>query len=340
MENWIKYKSNPEDIIVNSSVKLLRNFKNQKFINKQNIEEAKENIDNVYKLFSAEFTNEAPQLIKIWEQNSNDIEEYVEKKLISKKLLERKDKGAFIINNENTISIMLNEEDHIAIKCISGGLDLNNEYEFAMKVEDTLSKKYIYSFSETFGYLTMNPNNVGTGLIVSAVIHLPILTYNKKIDEISKNLYQEGILLEAIYKEDSKCYGNLYSIKNKTTLGKKEEDILLKMQKYIFELVKEEKKAREEILVKNEIDFEDRIYRSYGILKYARKLTSQESLQLISDVRLGIELKLIDIDKKIINEITINSRNSSITRKMNINKEIINLDIERCKIIRELLINT
>lgn len=340
MKNWIEYNSNNSDIVLNSSVKILRNFKNQNFLNKQSFIESKGNIDKVFDFLSGELKDENFTLIKVSKWNKDEAQVYLDKELVTKELLKKRDDGALIYNESNTLSLLLNEEEQIGIKCISVGLDFNSEYEYATKIEELIGTKFKYAFHQDFGFLTMNTNHLGTGLILSAVIHLPILTYNKKIDSIKKNLFEEGITIKALYEEDSKCYGNLYSISNKSTLGKSEEEIISNMKKYIFELIEEEKRARDEIISKSEIDLQDRILKSYGTLRYAMKLNSMESLQIISDVMLGVELNILNLDKKLIKEIIIMSRDSNIRRKFQTNKEIINYDVERCNIIKEILNET
>lgn len=339
MINWIKSEANPEDLVVFSSVKLTRNFKDSKFTDKLKIDEAQDNILKVYDILSEGLKDSNLELIKLWEYDHNFSKGFIEKNLISNKLLDRREKSGFILNKDNTLSVMINEEDNLGIKCISDGLNLKEEYSYADKIDDIIENKMQYAFHQDYGYLTASPSKVGTGLKASAVIHLPVLTANQGIASISKGLNKVGISIASMYNEMNQVYGNLYLVSNQITLGVKEEEIVNNLESVVFNIINEEKKNREIIMTKYNHETEDRIFRAQAILKSARLLNSKEILDLLSNVRLGVELGIINIEKKVLNNILILTRDVMIQSKLGANTSSRDKDIERARIVSELLGN-
>lgn len=337
MKNWINSEANPEDIVLCSSVKLARNFKNSKFTDKLKIEEAQENIFKVYNILSKESKDSNLELIKLWEQDYNYSRGFVEKNLISNKLLDRREKSGFILNKENTISVMINEEDNLGIKCISDGLNLREEYRVVDEIDDIIEERMQYAFHQDYGYLTASPNNVGTGLKATTILHLPALTVNEEIKSITKGLNQVGMSISGMYNELNQVYGNLYLISNQVSLGVKEEELVNNVESVVFNIINEEKKYREIMITKYNDEIEDRVFRAQAILKSARMLNSKEILDLLSNVRLGVELGIINIEKKVLNNILILTRDAIVESKLGNNTSTRDKNIERARIVSELL---
>ena len=200
---------------------------------------------------------------------------------------------------------MINEKDHVNLQCISKGLNLEKAFEKATSIDDKIEKNFDYAFDETLGYLTASPENIGTGMKASVMLHLPALTMSEEIKNISKNLSKLGINIKGIYLEGTKVYGNLYRIVNKVSLGLTEEDIIIRLKEAVLNIIAEENKFREILLNKCRYELEDKVYRAYGILKSAILLDSKETIELLSNVRLGAELSIIDIDEKKLDELFI-----------------------------------
>jgi len=204
------------------------------------------------------------------------------------------------------------------------------------KWKDIIANMY-YAFDEKLGYLTTSPENVGTGMKASVILHLPALTMSEEIKNISKNLSKMGMSINGMYLEGTKIYGNLYRIANKISLGLTEEDILIKLTEAIFNIIVEENRFREILLSKCRYELEDKVYRAYGILKCAILLDSKEIIDLLSNVRLGAELSLIDIDKNKLDKLLILTGNSSLQNYLGRSLDDKEIKYERAKLVKEIL---
>lgn len=336
MRNWIDSVADSQDIVICSSVQLARNIKDNLFTDKLRVDIARKNVDDIYEILNENCENEEFQLIKLWEQEYNYVKGFIEKNFITKKLLDRKDKGAFIINEENTLSVMVNEEDHIIIKSISDGLNLLEEYKYVDRIDDIIEEKITYSFHEELGYLTASPKKVGTALKVTVLIHLPALRYNNEIGELAKKLKENNIEITSMYKDKEDC-GNMYLVSNAVALGLSEENIISNIQDAVYKLISEEKKTREILITKYKYEIEDKIFRSISIMENARILNSKEVIEFLSYIRLGVEMSLLNIEKKKINKMLIETRDAIIEGKLGINSSLRDKNIERAKVVREIL---
>lgn len=337
MENWI-HNGNEGDIVLNSKIMLARNFRDLPFPNKLNYIKGRESSRMIYNVLKDEIDCEEIILHEVWNSKSESNKEYIEKNLISKELLENSDKGAFIVNKDETVSIMINEEDHIRIQCVTAGLNLDDAFSNANNIDDKIEKSFNYAFDERLGYLTSHPANVGTGMKASVTIHLPALTMSDEISNLKKSLNQIGMTINGLYLEGTNVYGNMYEISNQVSLGISEEEIISNLKGIVLNMISEEKKFREILLSKCKYELEDKVYRAYGILKSAMLLTGKETIELLSSVRLGVELSLINIDKRKLNELLIITRDSSLQNYLGKSLEPKEINYERAKFVREILI--
>jgi protein arginine kinase len=337
MKYWINSEAAAGDIVLCSSIRLARNFKDLCFTDKLSLEEAKENVDKIYSILVEGVLDNNLELIKLWKQDYNYSKAFVEKLLISNKLLDRREKGGVVLSNDNTVSVMINEEDNLVIKCISDGLNLKEEYQFADKLDDIVEDKVRYAFHPEYGYLTASPGNVGSGLKATVLVHLPLLTANEEIDKISKGLNEVGMSITGAYNEKNQVFGNLYFVSNKVTLGVKEEEIVNNLESVVLNIVNEEKKNREIVMAKYSSEVEDRVFRAEAILKNAKLLNSKEILDLVSNVRLGVELGILNMEKRILNSIMVLTRDSIIESKIGSNSTIRDKNIERARIVNQIL---
>ena len=189
---------------------------------------------------------------------------------------------------------MVNEEDHLRIQCMTASFQLQSAYEQANKIDRILEKVLPYAFRDTFGYLTSCPTNIGTGLRASVMMHLPALTLTGQMNQIINAMTRLGMTVRGIYGEGSENLGNVYQVSNQITLGKTEEDILADIQSVAEKIIQKERHARGKLMEKAELALEDRVYRALGTLTHARILTSEEAATCLSNVRLGVDLQLID----------------------------------------------
>lgn len=338
MKNWIDSEVDAEEIVISSKVCIARNFYNFLFTDKMKTDEARNNVDKIFEILSDKMKDEELILIKLWEQDIDSSKIYLEKHLISEGLIKRRDRSAVIINKNETLSVMINEEDNLRIQCIVDGLDLKNAYNYINNIDDYIEEVIPYAFDENLGYLTASPTNVGTGLKASVMIHLPALTISEEISNILNGLNKVGINIEGLYLESSKAWGNIYQISNQVTLGVKELETIGNLEGIVNNIINEEKKFRDLVDDEYKYELEDKIFRSYGIMKNAKLIKPKEVLDLLSYLRLGVEMGLLNINKKVLNNLLIDTRNSVIQRSLPKGTNSVEQDIYRANIVKERLI--
>ncbi|ATH61055.1 MULTISPECIES: protein arginine kinase [Staphylococcus] len=228
----------------------------------------------------------------------------VAKHLISPELI-KQPASAVLLNDDESLSVMVNEEDHIRIQAMGNDLSLQTLYDKASSIDDTLDSELDVSFDETLGYLTTCPTNIGTGMRASVMLHLPGLTIMKRMNRIAQTINRFGFTIRGIYGEGSQVYGHIYQISNQLTLGKTEEEIIESLTEVVQQIINEEMQIRERLSKHNEIETLDRVYRSLGILKYSRLISMEEASFRLSEVKLGIDLGYIDLEDFKFNELMV-----------------------------------
>lgn len=305
---WMKNDGFESDIVLSSRIRLARNLKDYSFPIVSSSEEASLVVKQVKENFEGkDYDKYGPfELLEMDEMKPNEKRVLVEKHLISPQLADESKKGAVLLSTDESISIMVNEEDHLRIQCLFPGFQINEGLVLASGIDDWIEEKLHYAFDERKGYLTSCPTNVGTGLRASVMMHLPALVLTKQLNKILPAINQLGLVVRGIYGEGSEALGNLFQISNQITLGKSEQDIVEDLRGVVMQLIHQERAAREMLLQSSKLHLEDRINRSYGILAYARTIESKEASQRLSDVRLGIDLNILKgISANILNELMI-----------------------------------
>lgn len=230
----------------------------------------------------------------------------VEKHLISPEYAAAEGFRAFIRSTDEVLSIMVNEEDHLRVQCLYPALQLGESFRFADRFDDALEAKLDFAFDEKRGYLTACPTNVGTGLRASVMVHLPALALTGQADRVLAALSKVGLAVRGLYGEGSQALGNIFQVSNQVTLGQSEEEIVQNLSAVARQLVDQESSARAQLQKEAKLQLEDRVFRAYGILTSARVISSQEALNLLSELRLGIDLKLIKgIDGRVLNKLLV-----------------------------------
>lgn len=306
--SWMTNEGEHVDIAMSTRIRLARNLDDFRFPYVFSADEALK----VDKEVSAALLDYGEELghrfahIDIQELSRLQKEILVEKHLISPYLAQSEHPGSVLLSEDEDLSIMINEEDHLRIQSLQPGFQLQEAYERANQLDSMLEKNLNYAFHEEYGYLTSCPTNTGTGMRASVMLHLPALTMSHQINRIIPAISRLGMAVRGIYGEGSEALGNVYQISNQLTLGKSESAILEDLQSMTEQIIEQEQKMREAIRSRSPISLEDRIYRSLGTLMYARLLTTEEAATCLSDVRLGIDLQLIDdVDMSILNELMI-----------------------------------
>ena len=333
-------ESREADIAISSRVRLARNIDCIPFPTRMNPGQGETIIKKVWESIfqSSEAMANNLVLMKIGKLDPIDRQILVEKHLISPELGESKRESAVIISRDEIISIMINEEDHLRIQCIFPGMLLDDAWKLCSKLDVLFEEKIDFAFDKKLGYLTCCPTNVGTGIRASVMLHLPALGMTGYIKGILEACGKIGIAVRGIYGENSEASGNMFQISNQVTLGQTEEEIIYSVKNVATQIIEQEKMLRKELYNQNPYRFEDRIYRSLGLLSNARIMTAEESLKLLSDVRLGVDMGTIEgISMEILNEIMLVTQPAYIQRLAGRTLSPDERDIRRAELIRNSL---
>lgn len=290
MTRWYEDVTNDTSNIVYSRVRLSRNWEEYKFPCTLTDDEAREMILRLRQGFS-DIDGQDGCIYRYADLESMEKLDRValrERRLLNRTLSEKTTPGGFICSEDEHISIVLNADDHIRLQVLSQGLSLKECYSAADTLDDYMSEKISYAFNDKYGYLTSYPTNVGTAMKASVVVHLPSLTMNKKFQEFLSDMGRFGTSVRGVYGRGNENYGDLYEVVSQKTLGITEQEILELVSNVAGQLSAQEKQFREASLSKHHLVREDEAYKSYGILKYARKLTIKEAMTYLSHVWAGI----------------------------------------------------
>lgn len=308
VSSWMCAEGPDSDIVLSSRIRLARNFEDYKFPTLFSHEEARMINLKMEEMVSQPGLNRfrKMELLKIDEIQPLQKRVLVEKHLISPNLAEESPYGAVLLTENEEVSIMINEEDHIRIQCLFPGLQLAEALDAANEVDDWLESHIRYAFDEKYGYLTSCPTNVGTGLRASVMMHLPGLILTQQINRIISAIQQLGLVVRGIYGEGSEALGNVFQISNQITLGKSEEDTVRDLEGVVSQLISQERSSREALRKTSNIQLEDRVFRSLGVLSNSRIIETKEAARCLSDVQLGIDMGYIHhLPKNILNELMI-----------------------------------
>lgn len=290
MSDSIKTQNN---IIVSSEIIISRNIDSIVFPFKLGINQGRELSENISKTF---MKNEKYKFKKVnlWQESKENIGLYIEQGVVSSSLFKNKNISSFVISEDKHLIIMINGENHITVRLRADEAKFKELYEEAKYIMDFIEQNFDIAFHEKFGYLNSSINNLGTAFRVSSVIHLPILNRKRSINQLNDELNQVGLCLEDIYVNENIGISNLYRVYNKVTIGVREEEILNDIEAITYQLVMKEKNVRKKFIETDREELEDKIFRAEAILTNARKITFRESLGLLSMIRLGVEMDMIN----------------------------------------------
>lgn len=238
-----------------------------------------------------------------------------ERHLISPQLHGQSEHAGVIVSDDQAVSIMVNEEDHLRIQVLLPGLSLEKGWQLAAGVDDQLSERLDFAFDEQYGYLTACPTNVGTGLRASVMMHLPGLVMTGLAGRVLGSLNKVGVTVRGLFGEGSDARGHLFQVSNQITLGQSEEEILQNLTTVGQQIVQRERSARERLYRDHKERIEDEVCRAYGLLTHARLISSEEAIKLLSKVRLGIDLQVLPhVQPDVFNELLISTRPAHLQR--------------------------
>ena len=291
MSNWYLQNGKESDVVISTRIRLARNLSGFPFENKCDKEAKKQILNKIEEIVPN--IGYGLQLLKMKDMNELTKEELIEKHLISPDFANKDDDArAIIINNEENICIMVNEEDHIRIQVFSEGLETENLLNLAIELDKKLEKLLNYSYSDKYGYLTACPTNVGTGLRVSTMVHVPALDKTENLGKILRIVNNFGMSVRGVYGEGSDSKGNIYQISNNQTLGLTEEEIAKDVLNITQKVIEQERIARK-YLGKTGLELENKLYRAFGLMMYSKMITLDECMDLLSDVKLGTDMGII-----------------------------------------------
>lgn len=276
-------------MVVSTRIRLARNMMGYPFPDRMTLEQIAE-VKQAVRDAVAQIGGLELAYIELSDCKERDVLAMVERHLISYEFA-KKGTGALLLSPDERISIMICEEDHLRIQVLSAGLDLEEAYKLADLVETALDERLHFAFDERLGYLTQCPTNLGTGMRASLMLHLPALQERGAIRQLSGNVSKLGLTIRGAYGEGSKSSGAFYQMSNQVTLGISETAAIENLSGIAQQIMKQEQAAREQLL--ENPSFEDRIWRSYGLLNYARSISHEEALGLLSNVRVGVVAGLI-----------------------------------------------
>lgn len=263
----------------------------------------------------------------------------VEKHLISPNHAGSSDSyRGLLVNQDGSLAIMINEEDHLRIQCLLPGLQLEECFKQVIRVDDAFEETLDFAFDDRRGYLTSCPTNVGTGMRASVMLHLPALSISGQAAYIFQNISQLGMTVRGLYGEGTEALGNFFQLSNQITLGQTEEDINSNLIAITEQIVEQERLLRTKLANEMKYQLEDRVGRAYGILTNAWLITSNEALALLSDVRLGADMGIIpNIRMDGINELVVAIRPAHLQKKAGRDMDATQRDVERAAVIKEKL---
>lgn len=306
---WLQGTGPESDIVISSRVRLARNLNEYPFLSKANPKERGEIERKVReKLFEADLGGDSDGLSYLSLPPLSPLDRLflVERHLISREHAFGKGPRGVGLGGGETISIMVNEEDHLRIQALQSGFQLRSAWEMIDEVDNRIEKQLSYAFSPQFGYLTICPTNVGTGMRVSVMLHLPALVMTRQIDKVFQAVSKINLAVRGFYGEGTQASGDFYQISNQPTLGKKEGEILANVERVIPKIIEYERTVRESLLEQKREIVEDKVWRAYGMLQTARTINSEEAMDLLSSLRMGVNLKIIpDVDISKVNELFI-----------------------------------
>ncbi|MBN1290456.1 MAG: protein arginine kinase [Candidatus Latescibacteria bacterium] len=336
---WLDPTGPESDIVISSRARLARNIKGIPYAHRASEEKLKDVVSNV--LDAAESAGYDPaNFFKNEDLDDFRKNVFIERHLISPALAQKRGNRGVLVKNMERDSILINEEDHLRLQSIYSGFDLMNAWENVDGIDDNLSKGIKFSFSGKYGYLTACPTNFGTGLRASILIHLPALVLTKEIQRVIRSVGQLGLVVRGYRGEGSDVVGNLFQISNQTSLGKTEREIVSNLSSVVNQIINYEKKAKDMLLKEAKQQTEDKIWRSLGILKAARVLSTHEFMNLNSAVRFGYSLNLLDKPYlKTLNELMVLVQPGHLQATSGKQMEPIERDILRADIVRQRFID-
>ncbi len=342
MTKWYEDKALDTNVVLSSRVRLARNIKGYPFPKKLNNEQAKE---LVAKVKSSIINDRTPLSSKFTFVSMDDIAQtkklaMLENHIVSPELIQKRTPCGVLVNEDNSVNILINEEDHIRIQTMCSGYNIDKAWQEADLIDNLIGESIKYAYDEEFGYLTACVTNTGTGLRASFMLHLPMLENNGQIAQLASSVSKFGMTIRGIYGEGSKPLGSIYQLSNQITLGKSEKEIMESLKNITSQIIDRENALREQTIKNQHTELEDTVYRALGTLKYCIKISSSEAMELLSRVRLGMVSGLIDnkLCKTNIYNVMMNVQGGNLQSRIGHSAGEHERDLERAKYLKEVFL--
>jgi protein arginine kinase len=335
---WLRGEGPHHQVVISSRVRLARNLRNRAFPGWAKKAERTAVLDSIKPR-----VEELTEMQDSFSESLQDLsalekQVLVERHLISREHAAKSVGSAVIMNRRQTLSIMINEEDHLRMQSIRSGLQLKQAFKLIDKIDTALEGELDFAYDPRLGYLTACPTNVGTGMRASAMLHLPGLVLSELINQVVQAVSKIGLAVRGLYGEGTEAMGNLFQISNQTTLGEKEEEIITRLTKVIETIIEKEHDARQVLMQKKSNTLWDQIGRAYGVLTFAHAMTSKEALNLLSIIKLGVDLGTFPEDRRLpIDELFIDTQPAHLQKSSQQKLNAEERDHLRAEIIRERL---
>ena len=337
---WLRGSGPESDIVVSSRIRLARNLAEFPFIARaaeaDRVGIAREVHEHIDSLRGSDKLPADLAFLHVQELNDVDRQFLVERQLISRELSDGEGTRAVAVDPTERFSIMINEEDHLRLQVMHSGLDLEAAWKRVAQLDDMLEEKLTYAFDDRLGYLTACPTNVGTGLRVSVMLHLPALVITRQIDKVFRSLQKISLAVRGLYGEGSQAMGDFYQISNQVTLGKSETELIEKIGDIVPVMIDYERQARDFLVRESQQTLHDRVSRAFGILRTAQTISSEETMHLLSSVRMGINLGLIEeIEISTVNQLFINTQPAHLQKISGRELDSAERNVERARYLRQ-----
>ena len=335
--NWYLQSTDNSDVVKSTRISFLRNIGEFKFNleKKDEIEKLENKIkDNLFSIgYGLKF-------FKLKDMDEITRRSLVEKNLITPEFaLKKVETGSILINDDENICIMIGGKDHLNIQVFSAGLDLENALNLAIEIDEKIGDALGYAVSKKYGYLTSSPSDLGTGLKASVTVYLPALSKTRNTRKIFDAISSFGMSVRGINGDNNQNQGYIYKISNKQTLGITENEIIKNLKVITNTVLEQERQARK-LLTKDIIDLEDEIYRSYGIFTNARKISYDESINLLANIKLGVDLGILDsITDMQVQKLYLYTKPANLQKYLGEKCERIDIDIKRAEVIKKIIEN-
>ena len=306
---WLRGTGPQSEIVISSRIRLARNLADFPFI-RRCTEADRLSVEKAFREAAAsvaEFSDLA--WLAVADLPALDRQFLVERQLISRELADASGARGCYFDPQETFGFMVNEEDHLRMQVMHSGLDMDSAWEQINRMDDLLGERLNYAFHDRLGFLTACPTNVGTGMRVSVMLHLPALVITQQIEKVFRSLQKMGLAVRGLYGEGSQAMGDFYQISNQVTLGRSEVDLVKQVSEVIPVIIDYERQARAFLVKESKKDLHDRVSRAVGILTTAQTISSEETLHLLSSVRMGVYLGLVpELDIATINKLFIHTQ--------------------------------